>query len=235
MSEHTGDSYDSISKKYGEKVENDERAPYNAYYERPAMLSLLPPVDGRRVLDAGCGTGKLAEMMAQQGAIVTAFDYNPEFVAWTRQRLGERGTVLQADLSQPLSFISDGSFDLVTASLVMHYLKDWVPALREIHRVLAPDGVLVFSTHHPLMVWRHFQLENYHAEKRIEDEWEVGKVSYFHHSLDYMSRALWDSGFTIERLHEPLPGEEFKRVDPKGYEKLMKLPWFLVIRARKQG
>src|SRR6516225_6970499 len=46
--------------------------PHNALYERPAMLSLLPDVRGRRVLDAGCGPGLYAEWLAQQGASVVA-------------------------------------------------------------------------------------------------------------------------------------------------------------------
>lgn len=232
-SEHTGASYDSISKKYAERLENDDQSPYNAFYERPAVLSQLPPLDGLRVLDAGCGTGKLAEIMVGQGATVTAFDYNPDFVEWTSQRLGKRATVLLADLSQPLSFAANESFDLVNASLVFHYLKNWGPALRELHRLLVSGGLLVFSTHHPTMTWQVFQLASYHVETLIEDEWEVGKVLYYHHSLDYISRSLQHSGFTIEYLHEPLPTDDFKRVNLAGYEKLMKSPWFLVVRARK--
>ncbi len=233
MGEHTGASYDSISKQYADKLENDDKAPYNAYYERPAMLSQLPPLAGLRVLDAGCGTGKLAEIMIRAGAAVTAFDYNADFVDRARRRLGERATVFQADLSQPLAFAANGSFDLVTASLVLHYLRVWAPALRELHRVLADGGLLVFSTHHPSMTWQLFNLDSYQAEALIEDEWSIGKVSYYHHSLDDISGALQESGFIIERLLEPLPTEDFKRVDPAGYEKLSQRPWFLVVRARK--
>jgi ubiquinone/menaquinone biosynthesis C-methylase UbiE len=43
------------------------------------------------------------------------------------------------------------AFDDVTASLVLHYLRDWGPALREFRRVLQPAGRLIISTHHPFM------------------------------------------------------------------------------------
>ncbi len=233
MTEHTGASYDEIAQKYAEKLENDDKAPYNAYYDRPGMLSQLPPLAGLYVMDAGCGTGKLAEIMVNQGAAVTAFDYNAEFVDITRHRLGKRATVLQADLAEPLPFAPDDTFDLVTASLVMHYLKDWTPALREIHRLLKPGGLLIFSTHHPTMMWKLFELQDYYAETLIEDEWAIGTVKYYHHPLTYISAALRDTGFVIEHLHEPQPTEDMKRVSPESYEKLMKNPWFLVIRARK--
>src|SRR4029453_14120923 len=49
----------------------------------------------------------------------------------------------------PLSFLEAGSFDVVAASLVLHYLADWGPPLREFARILRPGGVLLISTHHP--------------------------------------------------------------------------------------
>jgi ubiquinone/menaquinone biosynthesis C-methylase UbiE len=53
-----------------------------------------------------------------------------------------------------LSFAQDGSFDLIVASLVMHYVRDWHAVLGEFRRVLKPDGAVVFSTHHPAMDWQ---------------------------------------------------------------------------------
>jgi hypothetical protein len=49
-----------------------------------------------------------------------------------------------------------------------------------------------------------------------------------------MSRDLEATGFVIESLLEPQPTEDFQRVDPKTYERQMKKPQFLVIRARKK-
>lgn len=49
-------------------------SPYNAYYDRPAVLKLLGDVRGRRVLDAGCGPGFYAEELVRRGADVVAFD-----------------------------------------------------------------------------------------------------------------------------------------------------------------
>ena len=64
MSEHTGASYAPVSKHYAGRLEDDDRAPYNACYERPVLLSLLPELAGLRLLDAGCGTGRLAAVSA---------------------------------------------------------------------------------------------------------------------------------------------------------------------------
>jgi SAM-dependent methyltransferase len=150
-------------------------------------------------------------------------------------RTGERARVLQADLAAPLQFAADGEFDVVICPLVMHYLKDWLPAFREFQRVMKPQGILLFSTHHPFMDWKFFNKADYFAVELLEHEWDIGKVKFYRRPLTAMSHALDSAGFFIERLLEPQPTEEFRRVNPKGYERHTKNPLFLVIRARKKG
>ena len=53
-------SYDDTADAYAAGVDS---RPYNALYERPAMLDLLPPLPGTRVLDAGCGPGWYVELV----------------------------------------------------------------------------------------------------------------------------------------------------------------------------
>jgi SAM-dependent methyltransferase len=229
--EYLGTSYEGIASKYAETVDTK---PWNAYYERPAVISLLPSLINAKVLDAGCGSGWYAEYLLSRGAAVTAFDVNLEFVSLTRERVGARARVLRADLAEPLDFAVDGEFDLVVCPLVMHYLKDWQPVFSEFHRILQPHGVLVFSTHHPFMDWKLFNKEDYFAVELLEDEWDIGKVRFYRRPLTAISQALDSAGFFIERLLEPQPTEDFRRVHPEGYERLTKNPWFLVVRGRKK-
>jgi len=231
MSEHTGSSYEGKAAKYAETVDTK---PWNAYYERPATTSLLPSLENAKVLDVGCGSGWYAEYLLDRGATVTAFDFNSEFVALTESRVGQRAQVLQADLAKPLDFAADGEFDVVVCPLVMHYLKSWQPAFHEFHRVLKTTGILVFSTHHPFNDWKLFNKEDYFATELLEDEWEdVGKVTFYRRPLTVISQDLAAAGFLIERFLEPQATEDFRCVDPGGYERLMKNPWFIVIRAVK--
>ena len=152
----------------------------------------------------------------------------------TQQRVGGMARVLQADLSQPLTFADDASFDWVVAPLVLHYLKDWEPSLKELSRVLKPNGSLVFSTHYPFVTPQLFELENYFEPILITDEWEtVGQVQFYHCSLTQISRALFNSGFCIEQILEPQPTPEFEQVNSEKYHKLMTQPWFLLIKANK--
>ena len=108
----------------------------NSYYERPATMALLGDVSGKRVLEVGCGTGPLTEWLVDRGAAVVACDVSAAMLEIARSRVGDRVELHHHDLAEPLTFLEDASVDLVVASLVFHYLRDWVPPLRELHRVL---------------------------------------------------------------------------------------------------
>ncbi|MEO5989326.1 MAG: class I SAM-dependent methyltransferase [Candidatus Eisenbacteria bacterium] len=232
MTDDPGSSYDGVARAYAAGVDSQ---PWNAHYERPAMFLMLPPLAGRNVLDAGCGSGWYAEELLAHGAQVTSFDRNPDFVALTQTRVGERARVLQADLAEPFTFAGSEEFDVVVCPLALHYLLDWRGALAEFHRVLKPEGVLVFSTHHPTMDWKQFERLDYFATELLEDEWELGTMRFYRRPLTAMSEVLEEAGFLIERLLEPQPTEAFREANPKGHERLMREPWFLVVRAIKRA
>jgi 2-polyprenyl-3-methyl-5-hydroxy-6-metoxy-1,4-benzoquinol methylase len=101
------DAYQSLAEAYAARIDTK---PHNAYYERPATLSLLPEVKGKRVLDACCGPGVYAEWLAGHGAEVVAFDVSAKMVRFARERLGAKAQVLQADLDQPLDFLKNSWF-----------------------------------------------------------------------------------------------------------------------------
>jgi SAM-dependent methyltransferase len=102
---------------------------------------------GRRVLDCGCGTGRLARALAESaGARVSGIDPEPEMLRVARSNVPE--TVdLQAGRAEELPF-PDASFERAVLWLVCH-LVDRRAAFRELARVLAGDGRLVVVTFDP--------------------------------------------------------------------------------------
>jgi len=130
--------YDSFAEGY---TAANETGFVHAYYERPAMLALAGDVAGRRILDAGCGSGPLFAALRDRGATVTGIDKSAGMLEQARRRLGADADLHVAELGSPLPF-PDGTFDDVTASLVLHYLQAWGPALTELRRVLKPGGRL---------------------------------------------------------------------------------------------
>jgi len=215
-------------------VDNDEGA-FNAYYERPATISLIEPVDGLRVLEVGCGGGHLTEWLVERGADVTAFDVSPVMLRLARRRVGDRATFLLADASAPLEFAADNSFDLVVASLVLHYIADWRPVLREFRRVLRSDGAVVCSTHHPTMDWE-IGGGDYFDSRLITQTWRKGgrdfDVTFWRRPLTAITDAVSESGFLIERLVEPRPSDVLRSRDLEVYELLISEPMFLFFRLK---
>ena len=140
------EAYEKLADAYSARAPTK---PHNAYYERPATLSLLGDVRGKRVLDAGCGPGIYAEELVVRGAEVVGFDASGRMVDLARERLRGRAEVSRANLEEPLMWLEDASFDLVVSALAMDYVENWHGPLSEFYRVLRPAGKLVFSVEHP--------------------------------------------------------------------------------------
>jgi SAM-dependent methyltransferase len=228
-------AYSQLADAYAARI--DAKA-HNAFYDRPAVLSLLPPVEERRVLDAGCGPGAYAEWLADHGAEVVGLDVCPRMVELARRRLGGRASFAVADLGRPLDLFPAGSFDLVLSALTLDYVRDWGAAFAEFYRLLRVPGHLVFSAEHPADVfYEHHPQGNYFEVEAVDYEWRgfgtPVRVPSYRRPLGAMLDPLLGAGFTLERLLEPRPVPQFGDRDPADYEKLMRQPGFICFRARK--
>jgi len=230
------DAYDALAESYADLIDTK---PHNAYYERPATLSLLPDVAGKRVLDAGCGPGVYSELLLAREAEVVAFDANETMVRLARERLDGNAEVVVADLGKPLGFLEDSSFDLVLCTLALDYVRDWAPVFCEFARVLREEGVLLFSIGHPFAdYFLRDGAGHYFETELVEYDWTgfggCVRVPSYRRPLGEVITPLLEAGFVLERLLEPIPTEEFKVSDPVEYEELSRRPGFLCIRARKE-
>ena len=199
--------YDRFAEAY---AASNETNLINAHYERPALLELAGDVAGRRILDAGCGAGPLLAALRDRGALVTGIDSSAGMLEVARRRLGAGADLRVAELGRPLPF-PDGTFDDVTASLVLHYLEDWGPALAELRRVLKPGGRLIASVDHPFATNLAHRAEgrphHYFETYSYTDEWTVGGqtalLSFWSRPLHAMTDAFTAAGFRIQVISEP--------------------------------
>jgi ubiquinone/menaquinone biosynthesis C-methylase UbiE len=229
------DAFEELADAYAAMVDTKG---HNAYYQRPAMLSLLPDVQGLDVLDAACGSGRYGEWLADHGARVTAFDVSPRMLMHAQQRLGEKARILQADLNQSLHFLADQSLDLVLCALGLDYVRDWQPVFAEFRRVLRVPGHLLFSVEHPLSDGALWQARDYFRTERLAYTWRgfgpAVSVPSFRRPLMDVFNTLSEAGFWVDRVLEPLPTDEFKEQDPEEYARLMERPGFLCVRAARK-
>jgi SAM-dependent methyltransferase len=202
-------------------------SPYNAHYDRPAMLQLLGDVRGLSVLDVGCGPGFYAEALVDRGASVTAFDASPDLVRRAQLRVGSRADVRVWDLERPLTWLTDEDFDVALMALVIHHIDDRVRALSEVHRVLRPGGRLVLSTTHPTSDWL-FLGGSYFDRGVVEETWQADwRVRYWRQPLEAWCQEFADAGFLIEKLVEPLPAATMGDKYPEDRKRLEQSPGFI--------
>ena len=225
-------NYDEVADRYVRQVDTN---PFNADYERPATLALLPPLAGLEVLDAGCGAGWYAERLLEAGARVTGVDASEVMAAHARRRVGRRAAIHVHDLAEPLPF-PDGAFDLVLSPLVLHYLADIGSTLSEFRRVLRPTGTLLFSTHHPCHEADRLEAAGraveYFATEPVEEEWDdIGQVRFFRRPLSAVFAALAATRFLVDQVVEPRPTEALRARNPELFARLMRRPEFLCVRA----
>jgi SAM-dependent methyltransferase len=115
--------------------------PRHELRERLLLDVFLSGLPGRRVLNAGAGQGTFSLRLAERGFDVTSADASPAAVAVLEERVG--GEVVQADVTD-LPF-ADETFDAAVLGEVLEHIPDDSAALREVARVVRPEGVLAVS------------------------------------------------------------------------------------------
>lgn len=109
--------------------------------ELSIVVDRLGDVRGRRVLDAGMGTGRVARALVDLGAQVVGVDLTSEMLARSRRRAPEAAAVI-ARVGAPLPF-ADQSFDDAVCIRVLKYFREWPLAFDQFRRVLRPGGRIV--------------------------------------------------------------------------------------------
>jgi SAM-dependent methyltransferase len=99
-----------------------------------AVLDLLAPKPGERILDLGCGDGALTEQIVAAGAAVVAVDAAPDMVRAARAR----GLDARVMAGQSLAF--EGEFDAVFSNAALHWMHPPDAVLAGVRRALKPDG-----------------------------------------------------------------------------------------------
>jgi SAM-dependent methyltransferase len=119
------------------------------------LLALATPQPGERVLDAACGTGVVARLVTQRvgpSGTVVGLDLNPGMLTVARTLALPHGAQIEWREGNVSAIpLPDGTVDLVLCQQGLQFFPDRPGALREMHRVLGPDGRLALS------VWRPMQ------------------------------------------------------------------------------
>jgi SAM-dependent methyltransferase len=204
----------------------------------PVLLRMLGDVQGRRVLDAGCGNGYLSRMLAGRGAQVVGvepgqslFDFAVE--EETREPRGIR--YVQADLCALPDL--GAKFDAVIASMVLPAIPDWIGAMRACVDALKPGGMFVFSINHPCFeqLWPSWRDHGEYRTRRYLAEYQIPGPSGvdFHRIISTYLNQLIRLGCQLTEVAEPGLAPEIAADGPDGIDAYVHLPNFLIVAARR--
>jgi SAM-dependent methyltransferase len=139
------------------------------------FLSVVNETPAARVIDLGCGTGRLALGMAAAGHTVTAVDPARASLAAARAKPGaDRVTWIEGTSA----VLPEGAFDVavMTSHVAQFFLTDeeWRQALADLHRALVPGGRLTFDTRDPrARGWERWSPADSRREVRLPDGRQV--------------------------------------------------------------
>jgi ubiquinone/menaquinone biosynthesis C-methylase UbiE len=170
--------YDDFSSWY----ERERSVGYHALIDELEIGAVRDLAAGKRVLEAGCGTGLVLSRLNQVAASAHGFDLSSGMV----QRAERRGLSVALGSVTEVPF-RDDSFDLVCSFKVLAHVPQITDALRELVRVTRPGGTLALEFYNPWSLR--------YAAKRLAGP---GKISENRTEADVYTR--WDTPFTIPKL-----------------------------------
>ena len=180
-----------------------------------AEAQLLGPLDGRRILEVGCGAAQCSRWLAGQGARPVGVDISLEQLRHS-QRIDEarRAHVPVAVADATALPFADGSFDLACSSHgAVPFVADSATLMREVARVLRPGGRWVFSVTHPVR-WSFpddpgpaglVAHESYWDRLPYVEQGQTGRATYVEHhrTLGDRVREIRAAGLTLVDVVEP--------------------------------
>lgn len=229
----------------------EEGDPHRIVLLNPALLALLPPVEGKRVLDAGCGEGYLCRKLARLGARVTGVDYSREMLSAARERTDPALLIRYVHGNcERMDFLEAASYDVAVSNMALMDMPDHRAALASMYRALVEGGILVFSISHPCFTapecgWvrdgegnkLHWKVDHYFEEGAYEQPAVLDATEgtlLYHRTLSTYLRTLLRMGFELLDAVEPKPAEEMLDRYPR-FRDDYRMSHFIVFKARKRA
>jgi 2-polyprenyl-3-methyl-5-hydroxy-6-metoxy-1,4-benzoquinol methylase len=230
---------------YRKLRENKDSA--NNVEERPALFALLPDLQGKRILDLGCGYGENCRLFSESGAeSIMGIDISEKMLA-VAQAENRRNSIKYVKMRlEDLDGLNE-QFDVVVSSLALHYVEDFESVARNVYGLLDAGGYFIFSQEHPLITapkagvkWessengsrQHYCLTDYTISGKRVIFWLVDGVIKYHRNISDIINPLIAAGFKIEKLLEPIISQDLVQRIPS-YKNNAHVPNYLMVKAKK--
>lgn len=237
------------NEKFFEEYAKMARSKYglNAAGEWHQLRLLFPPLQGKAVLDLGCGYGWHCMFAAEQGAVqVLGLDSSRKMIKEAKNRNAEKQIEYRVCGIEEYEY-PENMWDCVVSNLALHYIKDIEKIFQKVHRTLKSGGVFIFNIEHPVFTagvgqdWiyteagtpRYWPVNNYFIPGERRTHFLGCDVIKQHHTLTQILMGLLNNGFELEAAEEAEPPKEM--MDIPGMKDELRRPMMLLVKgiARK--
>jgi ubiquinone/menaquinone biosynthesis C-methylase UbiE len=175
---------------------------YREYLNGPALKRMMGAVEGKRVLDIGCGEGYYSRLFAKMGAIVTGVDFSETMIKAAREEEARNSLGINyhvADAAE-LNMLSSDSFDIAFSYMSFMDIADYGSAVAQASRVLRKGGRFIVLMTHPCF---HIRMKDGNTVSGWEKlQREDGFAEYLYYKIeDYFQRHA----YTVEWKNDRLP------------------------------
>tara|TARA_Y100000310_G_scaffold345268_1_gene463253 strand:- start:10488 stop:11288 length:801 start_codon:yes stop_codon:yes gene_type:complete len=195
--------WDDVADEYEDYTYNGELEmhPANKYRSRIVMdfLKDLFENEGRKILDAGCGTGFVSRLILKQGWNCISVDQSPEMIRVSKQKSEVEGLVgdFRQGLVTDLGQFQDGEFEVVLLLGVLPYIEEEneIKVFEECRRVLKKGGYLILANYNELF---KMLFNNLGTVKVLNNELVKGNVEFDEKVFEI------DENFKTMKMENPL-------------------------------
>lgn len=256
IEKHTKNMYDRFGKEYQRTREEKHKSRlYNEFLEVPCMIKAVKNIKNKRLLDVGCGAGVHIKHYLKAGAKCNGIDLSKTMIELAKQNCPAVDFKIGSMNQLPYK---NSSFDIVTASLCMDYIKTLQPVFKEVSRILKRGGLFYYSTTSPIASARErYEDKNFKifgmgkfidkrsgkmmALGRSWDEkisvWEMvpGMImKTYEKTFRTQLQALRKANFELVDFIDCKPIPTFKKYDPEAYKIFIKFPIFSIYVSQKR-
>lgn len=207
------------------------------------LKSFFPRVQGKKVLDLGCGYGWHCKFAAEQGAIqVLGIDLSRKMIEEAEKRNMEARIQYRICGIEEYEY-PERAWDCVVSNLALHYVENIEGIFQKVHRTLTPEGVFIFNIEHPVFTagigqdWiytkegkpQYWPIDNYFFPGERSTHFLGCDVVKQHHTLTQIIMGLLNNGFELKAVEEAEPSKEMMELP--GMRDELRRPMMLLVKA----
>lgn len=203
------------------------------------LKPLFPSLEGKSVLDLGCGYGWHCKFAEEQGATkILGIDLSKKMIEEAQKR--NSGNQIEYRISGLEEYdYPENEWDCVISNLALHYIEDIVEIFQKVYRTLKPGGIFLFNIEHPVFTagvgqdWiytddgkpQYWAIDNYFITGERNTHFLGCDVVKQHHTLTQIIMGLLNNGFELKVVEEAEPPKEM--MDIPGMEDELRRPMLI--------